>query len=93
MAIQEMQTADAQARVTLPAVFAETTVIVEMLSPSEVRIRKVGEPSDELAALPENAMTILSDRDRDRFLQLIESPPPANAALRSAMSKRRERDG
>lgn len=38
---QEMQTADALARVTLPAAFAETTVIVELLSPSEVRIRKV----------------------------------------------------
>ena len=42
MVRQEMQTADAQARISLPATFAETTVIVEMLSPSEVRIRKVG---------------------------------------------------
>jgi hypothetical protein len=93
MASQEMQTADAQARVTLPAAFAETTVIVEMLSPSEVRIRKVDEPSGDLATLPENSITILSDRDRDRFLELIESPPAANVALREAMNKRRRRDG
>jgi hypothetical protein len=93
MASQEMQTADAQARVTLPAAFAETRVIIGLLSPSEVRIRKVGEPADELSALPENGITVLSDRDRDRFLELIESPPAANSALRSAMAKRRLRDG
>ena len=40
---REMQTADAQARITLPAAFAESTVIVEAVSPSEVRVRKVGE--------------------------------------------------
>lgn len=61
MAIQEMQTADAQARITLPAAFAETTVIVEMVGPSEVRIRKVGEDakdslgSDELMRLAETS--------------------------------------
>ncbi|HQU43205.1 MAG TPA: hypothetical protein PK867_10350 [Pirellulales bacterium] len=38
-----MQTADAQARITLPAAFAESMVIVETVSPSEVRVRKVGE--------------------------------------------------
>jgi hypothetical protein len=46
MASQEVQTADGQARVTLPAAFAETTVIVEMLSASEVRIRKVDETGE-----------------------------------------------
>lgn len=85
---QEMQTADAQARVTLPATFADAEVIVEMLSPSEVRIRKVGEPTDELSGLPETMITIMPDRDRDRFLELLASPPEANAALREAMSKR-----
>lgn len=82
---QEMQTADAQARITLPAAFADAQVIVEMLSPSEIRIRKV----DDLSALPENKITMLSDRDRDLFLELLDSPPEANAALREAMSKRR----
>lgn len=47
MANQEMQTTDADARITLPAAFAESNVIVETVSPSEVRVRKVGgaEPS------------------------------------------------
>lgn len=88
----DIQTADAQARVTLPAEFAETTVIVEILGPSEVRIRKVDDPSDEPSTAPECSITTLSDRDRDRFLDLIESPPPANATLRRAMGKHR-RDG
>lgn len=88
----DMQTADDQARVTLPAEFAETAVIVERLSPSEVRVRKIGAASDELSAAPECGVTTLSDRDRDRFLELIESPPAANAALRRAMGKR-HRDG
>lgn len=80
MVNHEMQTADALARVTLPAEFAATTVVVEVLSPSEVRIRKIGEGSDELSALPESGITTLTDRDRDRFLELIASPPAANAA-------------
>ena len=82
------QTADSQARVTLPPEFADAKVIVEMLSPSEVRIRKVGDPADELSNLPENHATTLSDRDRDRFLELLASPPKANAALRKAMNNR-----
>jgi uncharacterized protein (DUF1778 family) len=63
-----------------------------MVSPSEVRIRKVDE-SRELSEAPENRVAVLSDRDRDRFLELIESRPTANAALREAMSKRRGSDG
>lgn len=59
MSGQETQTADAEARITLPAAFAESTVIVETVSPSEVRVRKVGdgiEPSagtDDLMRLAE----------------------------------------
>lgn len=89
----EFQTADSQARVTLPAIFADTGVIVEVLSASEVLIRKASEPGDDLASLPENSITILSDSDRDRFLAMLESPPAANAALRRAMEKHRRRDG
>lgn len=89
----EFQTADSHARVMLPAAFADAGVIVEVLSASEVIIRKAREPGDELAALPENNITILSDSDRDRFLAMLESPPAANVALRRAMEKHRRRDG
>jgi hypothetical protein len=93
MPTQEVQTADAQARISLPAAFAEAAVVVEVLSATEVRIRKVDEASEELCELPESSMTRMSDRDRDRFLALIESPPAANASLRKAMTERRQRDG
>lgn len=43
MAGLELQTADSQARITLPAAFAESTVLVETVGPSEVRVRKVAE--------------------------------------------------
>ena len=43
MAVPELQTADVQARITLPAAFAESTVLVETVGPSEVRVRKVSE--------------------------------------------------
>lgn len=92
MPTQDVQTADAQARITLPAAFAEAAVVVEVLSASEVRIRKVDEATDELGELSESSMTRLSDRDRDRFLELLESPPAANASLRKAMIER-QRDG
>lgn len=49
MANQEMQTADAQARVMLPAAFADAAVIVEVLSPSEVLIRKADDAADTSA--------------------------------------------
>jgi uncharacterized protein (DUF1778 family) len=56
-------------------------------------VRKVAEADDELSTAPERNITMLSDRDRDRFLELIESPPAANETLRGAMKKRRWRDG
>ena len=83
MAIQESQTADAQARVTLPKAFAKAKVILEQISETEVRIRKAG--TAEETGFAEEAVTVLSDRDRDRFLQLLDSPPAPNPALRDAM--------
>lgn len=45
---QVTQTADAQGRIMLPAAFAETTVVVELVSPSEVRVRKVAHADDQV---------------------------------------------
>jgi uncharacterized protein (DUF1778 family) len=38
-------------------------------------------------------MTVLSDRDRDRFLELIENPPEPTAALRKALAQHRPQHG
>ncbi len=80
----ETRSTDAKGRVSLPRAFANSTVIVEQVSDTEVRIRKaVVIPEDEVRFYEENARP-LSNRDRDRFLELLDSPPPANEALKRA---------
>jgi uncharacterized protein (DUF1778 family) len=52
-----------------------------------VRIRKaVVIPEDEVRFYEETAST-LTDRDRDRFLDLLDHPPAAHAALKRAVEK------
>lgn len=78
------RTTDPKARVSLPRAFASTTVIIEQLSDTELRIRKARlVPEDELR-FREESPAPLSDRDRDLFLALLDRPPAPNAALRRA---------
>jgi hypothetical protein len=79
-------TTDEKARITLPKNFANSTVLVEQVSDTELRIRKGRViPEDDLPFL-EEAMSPLSDRDRDVFLALLDNPPPPNDALRRLLS-------
>jgi uncharacterized protein (DUF1778 family) len=41
--------------------------------------------------LAEHQRTVLSDRDRDLFLKLLDAPPTPNGALRNATENYRER--
>src|SRR5437660_7919872 len=78
------RTTDPKARVSLPKAFANATVIIEQISDTELRIRKAQViPEDELP-FREESVVRLSDRDRDRFLALLDKPPPPNEALRRA---------
>jgi hypothetical protein len=82
---------DSKARVSLPREFANTTVIIEQVSSTELRIRKAQViPEDEIRFREEIAMP-LSDRDRDLFLALLENPPPPNEALRKAAKEYKKR--
>ncbi len=73
----ETRSTDAKGRISLPKAFANATVIIEQVSDTEVRIRKaVVIPEDEVRFYEETA-TPLSDRDRDRFLDLLDNPPAA----------------
>ena len=84
----ETRSTDAKGRISLPRAFANTTVIVEQVSDTEVRIRKaVVIPEDEVRFYEETAAP-LSDRDRDRFLDLLDHPPAASEALKRAALKR-----
>src|SRR5438128_11935999 len=79
-------TTDEKARIMLPKNFANSTVLIEKVSETELRIRKARViPEDELPFV-EEAMAPLSDRDRDVFLALLENPPPANDALRRLLT-------
>ena len=75
-------TTDEKARITLPGNFANSTVLVEQVSETELRIRKGGDiPENDLPFI-EESMAPLSDRDREVFLALLDNPPPPNEALR-----------
>ncbi len=79
-------TTDEKARINLPRNFANSTVLVEQISDTELRIRKARViPEDDLPFI-EEAMAPLSDRDRDVFLALLDSPPPPNHALRHLLA-------
>ncbi len=87
------RTTDAKGRVSLPKAFANATVIIEQVSETELRIRRAAVvPEDELR-FAEEARAPLSDRDRDRFLALLDEPPEPNEALRQALTGRRPRRG
>ncbi len=84
---------DKKARVILPARFANSAVLVEEVSETELRIRKaVILPEDELP-FTEEQRSPLSDEDRDFLLSLLAAPPKANADLKKAAKERRSRHG
>ncbi len=89
----ESQFVDATARVVLPPRFAEAIVVLEEISETEVRIRKTGGSREAQADFPEERITMLSDRDRDLFLELLASPPAPNEALRQLFAEQGKKDG
>jgi Protein of unknown function (DUF1778) len=82
----ETRSTDAKGRVSLPKAFANATVIIEQVSENELRIRKASViPVDEMR-FSEETPTILSERERQRFLDALDNPPEPNAALRGLMA-------
>jgi uncharacterized protein (DUF1778 family) len=49
-------------------------------------------PEDEIRFREESPL-VLSDRDRDRFLELLDNPPKPNAALRKAAARHAKNHG
>ena len=93
MTLKETCFADAEARVVLPASFANAMLIIEQLSDVEVRIRKADATCADETQFAEERMTVFSDRDRDRFLELLENPPEPNTALCRALAEHRDHHG
>ena len=91
----ELCTTDAQGRVSLPASFANATVVVNQVSDSEVRSppQGGGHPGRRTPPFREEAVATLSDRDRDRFLDLLDNPPEPTPSLLLAARRHAERHG
>jgi uncharacterized protein (DUF1778 family) len=88
----ETRSTDAKGRICLPRAFANSTLIIEQVSETELRLRKaVVIPEDEVRFSEETAI-VLSDVDRDRFLNLLDNPPRANAALKRAATRHAKRN-
>jgi hypothetical protein len=79
-------TTDEKARITLPKSFANSTVLVEQVSDTELRIRKARVIPEDDFPFVEETLAPLSDRDRDVFLALLDNPPPPNDALRRLLT-------
>jgi hypothetical protein len=84
------RSSDRKARVSLPKAFANSMLIIEQVSDTELRIRKAKVIPEDEQRFEEDVVKPLSDRDRDLFLSLLESPPPPNKALRRAAAKYRK---
>ena len=89
----ETRSTDAKGRVCLPRSFANTTVVIEQVSEHELRIRRARViPEDELR-FPEEAPIVLSDPERQRFLEALDHPPGQNAALQRLMTGKAKKRG
>jgi hypothetical protein len=87
------RTTDRKARVRLPKSFANVTVLIEQVSDTELRIRKVEVPSEDEVRFREESALAVSDRDRDLFLSLLDNPPAPNEALKKAAARHKRRRG
>jgi len=83
----ETQIVDATARIFLPQRFAEASVVLEEISETEIRIRKTVGLGESRPDFLEEKITVLSDRDRDLFLELLANPPAPNEALRKLFAE------
>jgi hypothetical protein len=75
----------------LPKGFANSTVIIEQISDTELRIVKARVIPEKELQFPEVTDKLpLSDRDRDRFLSLLDNPsPPTQALLQAAKAAKK----
>jgi uncharacterized protein (DUF1778 family) len=89
----ETRTTDAKARLVLPKAFANATVIVEQVSETEVRVRRAKVVAEDELPYAEESAAPLSDRDRDRFLDLLANPPAPTPALKAAAARHKARRG
>ncbi len=89
----ETRTTDAYGRLNLPSGFANATVVIELVSNTEGRSWRAQVIPENDTRFPEESVTPLSDRDRDRFLDSLDNPPAPNEALHRAFKKHSQTGG
>ncbi len=76
---------DAKGRVTLPKGFASSTLLFEVVSDTELRVRKAKvTPLDEEEPLL-TTLRPLSEKDWAKFTAALDAPPQPNEALKRLM--------
>lgn len=88
----EIRETDSKGRLTLPKQFANSTLLLEVVSDVEIVLRKAKviplEEGEELPPL--STLKPLSDVDRDLFLSVLDGPPkPPTESLKKAMATTR----
>jgi uncharacterized protein (DUF1778 family) len=79
-----VRTVDGKGRVTLPAAFADATVLIEQTDANTVVIRR----AVVTPVPPPEIIVRMSDADAAAFEEAIENPPRSNRALRRLMGKK-----
>jgi bifunctional DNA-binding transcriptional regulator/antitoxin component of YhaV-PrlF toxin-antitoxin module len=92
MSTTELRETDSKGRLTLPKQFANSTLLLEVVSDVEIVLRKAKviplEEGEELPPL--TTLKPLSDADRDLFLSVLDaSPRPPTESLKKAMAATR----
>jgi|SRR6516164_613207 hypothetical protein len=89
----EVRVTDSKARLTLPKSFANSTLLVEVVSDVEIVIRKAKVvplgPGGELP--PDSSPAPLSAADWRLFLSLLDNPPPLPKKLKPAIDRQRKK--
>ena len=90
MLATELRETDSKGRVTLPRGYANATLLIDVVNDVELRIRKakvVPLNADGEPRFVEEEALALAGADRDAFLAALDSPPPANEALKKLLKK------
>lgn len=89
----EVRTVDSKSWLLLPKEFANATVTIQVVSPTEIRIQKAVVIPEASLPLLEDSLKPLSNRDRDFFLNLLDNPPEPTPSFLAAAARYKKRHG
>jgi hypothetical protein len=91
-ATPEVRVTDSKARLTLPKAFANSTLLVEVVSDVEIVIRKAAvvplNPGGELP--PDSSPAPLSVADWQVFLSALDNPPQLPKEMKDAITRQKK---